>query len=205
MPTKPTSWLPAVNARDGAGLAWDQIAFDSDVFPPGGARLAPNAHGKVEVTDGKVINKIKKHETRGRHGHRAVDTGSKAATFKIKLTVWDDEGFDFIQRWSIRFNSKKNLKERAPIRVEYPSLRQMGVDQMVVEEFTALQPTGVQGMMSMTLSCVEHTPETQRKKNVTHVVATIAPGVVDAFGGGVVNRVDTPTADVVNFTPNNAP
>jgi hypothetical protein len=206
MPVAPSTVLPAINARDGTGLAWDQISLDGEIFPPGGAKLVPNAHGMVEV-DPKIGRDLGSHRTKGKDGHRVVDKGMKPAEVKITLTAFDDEGFEALGKLCALFQPRKRLKDRKPITIDYPSTNALGISAVVVGELSGPKPTGVQGMAAMTLQCLEFTPPAKRRNNVTRTVTAppqLPNAVLDAYGGGASNRINQP-ATAFNYAPNTEP
>lgn len=195
--------LPAINARDKSGLAWDELTLDNEVFPEGGARLIPHAHGKVEV-DPKLGRDLGSKKTGGKDGHRIIDKGMKPATVKITLTVWDDIGYRQLGRLIGLFQPRKRIADRRPLTIDYPSTRAAGITSIVIGEMEGPKPvSGLQGAIAVTLNCMEYTPPAKRQNHraQTVVAAPIAAGVFDPTGGGTRNAPNQ-QASAFNFVPN---
>lgn len=194
--------LPAIGTS--LGFAWDEIQFATSAlgrvkFPQGGANVgADDIHGKVEVTC-KIGRDLGEHKTSGRNGHRIVDKGMKPAEIKIKLTVYDQTGMDQVASLMAAIEPRKRIRDRSPVGVFYPSIRQLGIEQILFSSVTGLVPTGTNGHFSMDLDCVEFTPPAKRQNQPSHTVTAIQtpPAVFEPNQGTNSN----PRANAFNRSP----
>lgn len=158
-----------LNPYAAGGLdAWDRIQIAGVDFK-----------GKVEVSGEGLKKKNDHRSSRGRNGGRSVATGNDLVTFKVLLGCFEESHFlqldAILQRLT---NRQPSRQDSHAFEIFYPSLEQMEIRLVLVDEISLMEPTGPGGLFTQEIKFKEFrpAPPRQRTQPVTRAPTTPAQG-----------------------------
>jgi len=148
------------------GDAWNRFILGGVTFT-----------GEVDVDGDAVKKKLDKRRRGGADGGTVVDRGRDIRDFTVKLTAFDDEHLQQLERLRIVADPSATARRNA-LAVTHPAFAFAGVAQVYVEKVSLPKPGRELGI-EVTLKLVEFREPTAPRTNRTRRPESAAGGDVD--------------------------
>jgi hypothetical protein len=152
------------------GLYWDSINLSGANYGPG------QGGGTVTVKGATRFYKIDQKDGSGQDGAVQTYRGQKPKAFKLLFHVWTSDQYTLYDAFSRAFFTYSGVKGIVfPYDIIHPALIPLGISQVIIEEWGALEKVNDQLLFLATVTVRQYLPPPPINATDTPIAASAVP------------------------------